>query len=133
MAEFAPYGLVKPVRQYILKNSMTNAAGVTNQTLVQIDFGPPPPNEPDKVFCRRSDEQSVYVVAFAEMGRLERAAFALRDRRVWSFAATNVTSLTILQRNQRRELARDPVSRSWFREDQVASAAIDGPCTGLAS
>jgi hypothetical protein len=125
VADFAPYGLVKPVRQYVLKNSLTNAAAVTNQTLVQIDFGLPPPNEPDKVFCRRSDEKSAYVVAFADMGRLERAAFALRDRRIWAFAASNVTSLTIVQHNQRRELARDPVSRSWFREDQVASAAID--------
>jgi hypothetical protein len=125
VTDFAPYGLLNPIRQYILKTRVTNAAGVTNQTLLQVDFGASPPNEPDKVYCRRSDETSVYTVAFADMGRLQRAAFALRDRRIWTFASSNVTSLAIVQRGQRREWTRNPVSRAWFRDDQVAHAAVE--------
>jgi hypothetical protein len=125
VTDFAPFGLLKPSRQYVLKTSITNAAGVTNQTLLQVDFGVSPPNEPDKVYCRRTDETSVYVVGFADMARLQRAAFALRDRRIWTFAGSNVVSLAVTQHNQRRELVRDPVSRTWSRVDQIANAQIE--------
>jgi len=122
VTDFAPYGLVKPLRQYALKTTVTNSLGVTNQLLVQVDFGTRPTNEFDKVYCRRSDENSVYVVAVPD---LSRAAFALRDRRIWNFASSNVMSITISQHGQKRELPRDPVSKAWFRQDQVASAAVE--------
>lgn len=125
VADFAPYGLVEPIRQYTLKRSIPGSAGSTNHILVQVDFGIPPPNELDKVFCRRSDESSVYVVAYADMFRLERAAFSLRDRRVWQFASSNVAAVTIVQRGNRRELVRDTVTRKWDRENAVNDAAIE--------
>ena len=125
VTDFAPYGLVKPLRQYALKSSSTNALGSTNQLLVQVDFGGRPTNEPDKVYCRRSDEKFVYVVASPDMGRLSRAAFVLRDRRIWNFASTNVTAISISQRGQKRELVRDAATKSWLRDDQVGTAAIE--------
>lgn len=125
VADFGPYGLVNPTRRYVLKTSVTNAIGPTNQTLVQVDFGNMPPDEPDKVFCRRPDETSVYVVASADMLRLERSAFTLRDRHIWSFAASNVTSVTVLQRGAKVQLVRDPATRKWDRENVPLNAAIE--------
>lgn len=125
VTDFSPYGLHKPSRQYILKNTLANASGITNRTLMQVDFGAIPTDELDTVFCRRGDESSVYVVAFADMFRLERAAFALRDRRVWNFASSNVVGVTVVQRGHKRELARDPVTRTWIRDNPPANAAIE--------
>jgi hypothetical protein len=105
-----------------LKTSVTNSTGVTNTTLMQVDFGRTPTNELDTVYCRRAGENSVYVVAFADMFRLERAAYALRDRRVWSFASTNVTSVSITMRGQKRELIRDPATGQWDKSNPVLNA-----------
>ena len=119
VADFSPYGLAEPARSYTLKT------GATNQTLVQLDFGLTPTNELDTVYCRRSDENSVYVVAFADMFRLERAAFALRDRRIWNFDSSNVTSVAITQLGRNRELVRDPATRRWDNSNPVLNAAIE--------
>ncbi|MFO1501609.1 MAG: DUF4340 domain-containing protein [Verrucomicrobiota bacterium] len=125
VTDFAPYGLLQPSRQYVLKTSVTNAVGVTNQTLVQLDFGQPPTNAMDTIFCRRSDESSVYVVPFADMFRLERAAYALRDRQIWNFASSNVARVTISQNGHQREIVRDSVTRRWSRDDLIVDAAIE--------
>ncbi len=125
VTDFSPYGLAEPARQYTLKTTLTNSTGLTNVPLLQVDFGATPTNELDTVFCRRADENSVYVVAFADMFRLERAAFALRDRRVWRFASSNVTSVTALMRGQKRELTRDPATRHWDKTNPVLDAAIE--------
>lgn len=130
VADFSPYGLVKPQRQYILKTTVTNGNASTNQVLLQADFGSSPTNdlgliEGDKVFCRRSDELSVYVVRSSEMVGLRAAAYELRDRHVWSFAASNVVGVTIQQNGQKRELARDPATGAWDKNDVIRSAAIE--------
>jgi hypothetical protein len=125
VTDFAPYGLVKPTRQYVLKSAVTNAVGITNQTLLHVDFGAQPTNEVDKIYCRRTDESSVYVVSYGDMLNLKRAAYALRDRRIWSFASSNVTAVTVTQRGQKRPLARDPVTKTWLRDDTVNNAAIE--------
>lgn len=125
VTDFSPYGLAEPARQYTLKTSVTNSTGVTNATLMQVDFGLTPTNELDTVYCRRAGENSVYVVAFADMFRLERAAYALRDRRVWTFASTNVTNVSITMRGQKRELTRDPATRLWDKSNPVLNAAVE--------
>ena len=125
VADFTPYGLSAPSRQYILKSALTNPSGPTNQVLVQVDFGNFPTNEIHNVYSRRSDESSDYVVAFSDVFRLARAAFALRDRRIWDFASSNVTSVTVSQRGKKRQLVRDPVTHKWDRENVPLDAGIE--------
>jgi hypothetical protein len=128
VADFAPYGLATPKRQYILKKAATDG-GQTNVTLVQAEFGSSPTNEVgaaelDKVFGRRTDENSVYVVRAGDVLALPGAAFMLRDRHLWHFDSSNVVSVTILQRGERRLLARDRTTRSWVK-DPIANAPIE--------
>jgi hypothetical protein len=122
-ADLPPYGLAAPMRQYALKTAITNNTGATNQLLVQVDFGWSPTNELDKIYCRRSDESSVYVIQRADMNRLERSAFTLRDRHIWQFASSNVTRITVMQHDQRHVVSRDQATKTWFRQDQVTNAA----------
>jgi len=102
VTDFGAYGLNPPRRQYILKTTLTNgAAGPTNQVLAQVDFGNP---AGPKLFARRSLENSV--VTAVDNGRLPRAAFELRERRLWSFTTNQIASITVQQRGQTRRLLR---------------------------
>jgi len=96
------YGLLPPIRQYLLKTG--DHTGETNRLVAQIDFGT---NRNDRVFVRRVDESSVYKVGLEESGALPRAAFELRDRRIWNFATNQVRSLTIALNDQSFKLERD--------------------------
>ena len=109
VTDFSSYGLAPPSRQITLSASVTNAAGPTNQVLVQLDFGT---NQADRVFVRRADENSVYAVASSAVQRLPQIGFQLRDRRIWSFAATNVNSLTVKLRGQAHKLVRNE-AQQW--------------------
>ena len=102
------YGLSSPARQYVLK---TPAPGGTNQLLVRIDFGT---NRADRVFARRSDENSVYTVRLDDVRVLPQAAFELRDRRIWSFTTNQVTAVTITVGGQTRRLLRSPAGQWSF-------------------
>jgi hypothetical protein len=123
VTDFEPFGLSAPQRHYTLVTA--SGGNVTNQTIASVQFGSNPLNELDKIYCRRSDENSVYVVSFADMLRLPRAAFSLRDRRIWSFASSNVTAVTIQRRDEKQELVRDPATKLWVNSDLVAHAAIE--------
>jgi hypothetical protein len=102
VTDFTTYGLNPPRRQYILKGALTNAAaGSTNQVLAQVDFGNP---AGPKLFARRSLENSV--VTAVDNGRLPRAAFELRERRLWNFTTNQIASITVQQRGQTRRLLR---------------------------
>ena len=60
VTDFSAYGLASPLRRYTLLTARTNAAGVpTNQILAQLDFGT---REKDRIYARRHDETSVYIV-----------------------------------------------------------------------
>jgi hypothetical protein len=100
--DFASYGLAPPLRQYVLKTALTNTpAGPTNLVLAQVDLG----NQAGaKLFARRSQENSI--VTTIDNGRLPRAAYQLRDRRIWNFSTNQVVSLTVRQRGQTRRLLR---------------------------
>jgi hypothetical protein len=124
VADFTPYGLVQPIREYLFQTTVTNAGVLTNQTVVQAAFGSSPTNEIDKVFCRRSDENSVYVVS-REALSLPSAAFELRDRRLWSFDSSNVVGITVVQREAKKQFVRDPVTHTWVKDDAIMTAAID--------
>ncbi|MBI2946356.1 MAG: DUF4340 domain-containing protein [Verrucomicrobia bacterium] len=110
--DFAPYGLAPGERRYILKTAVTNAIGPTNIVLAQVAFGS---NQVDRIFARRGEEPAVYTVSLGDVSRLPQAAFEWRDRRLWSFASSNVVSVTVHQRGRTRKLERN-AQRAWFSE-----------------
>lgn len=98
--DFEKYGLVHPSLEYTLQ---ANAA--TNSAIARIDFGV---RTNGKVFERRPDELSLNYINAWDYDRLPRADWQLRDRRIWSFDSTNVTSLTIHQQGATRKYVRIP-------------------------
>ena len=103
-SDFAEYGLTHPLLQYTLQAD-GGAGGPTNTVIAQIEFGA---TNSGKIFERRSDELSVNLISPADFNRLPRAAWQLRDRRIWTFETNNVVSLTIHQLGQTRKYLRDP-------------------------
>jgi hypothetical protein len=106
VTDYAPYGLAQPSRRYLLSRPVNSSAGPTNELLVQLEFGAT--NEDQTVFARRTDESSVYAVPLASVQALPHAAFQLRDRRLWTFAPTNVTGILVKLRAQSHRLERNP-------------------------
>jgi hypothetical protein len=102
VTDFASYGLAPAARTYILQ-------GATNEPLAQIEFGT---NQVDKVFVRRTDENSVYATRLGDSLRLPQAAYQVRDRRVWDFASSNVISVTINHKGQTQKIQRTAAG-SW--------------------
>lgn len=96
VTDFASYGLAPATRTYVL-------LGATNETLAQLEFGT---NQVDKVYVRRTDENSVYAARLGDSLRLPQAAYQLRDRKIWDFASSNVTSVTISQKGETRKIQR---------------------------
>jgi len=112
VTDFSEFGLTNPLRQYVLKSSQTNAAGlVVPQILAAIDFGS---SDIDKVFVRRGDENAVYAVALGDS--LPRAAFELRHRQFLHFESTNVSTINITQSGRHRKLVRNPALEWTFAQ-----------------
>ena len=106
VTDFSSYALVPPARQYSLKASQTNADGtVTNRLLSHLDIGG---KQQDKVFVRRSDENSVYSISVTDFNRLPAAAWQLRERRVWSFTTNQVSRVTVRDKGYTRQWDRTP-------------------------
>ncbi|MBI3414728.1 MAG: DUF4340 domain-containing protein [Verrucomicrobia bacterium] len=103
VTDFAPFGLAKPVQQYIFKTTLTNAAGVTNQIVAQIDFGA---SLIDTLYARRGGEDAVYEAGLADFLKLPKAAWELRDRQIWNFPPSAIASVTIKQLRRERKLLR---------------------------
>jgi hypothetical protein len=130
VTDFTPYGLEPSARQYLFSNTLTNASGVTNQLVAQLDFSRPISNRVDQAFARRRDEKSVYVVAYGNVAQVSKAAFQLRDRQVWNFDEKDVVNVTVSQRGRSRKIMRDPAT-GWS-PDAVLNAAIEETFHGLA-
>src|SRR5882724_4808243 len=89
------YGLAPPALRYILRQSISNATGLTNLVLAELDFSAP---RDSNIFACRGDlpeETSVYAVRPADVQKLPVSGLQLRDRHVWNFAPTNVSLLTL--------------------------------------
>jgi hypothetical protein len=104
--DFAEYGLKAPLLQYTLQ-----AAGASNAVMAQIDFGA---NQSGQVFERRPDESFVNLITPGDFEWLPRAAWQLRDRRIWTFDSSNVVSLTVHQLGGTRKYLRDPAGEWTF-------------------
>lgn len=105
----AGYGLTTPARQFVVRAATARAEESTNTLIVELHFGA---TKDDKVFVRRTDEDSVYAVRAADLQRLPVAAFQLRERRIWSFTEEKVSGLTIHQNGKVRHLSRKGTN-SW--------------------
>jgi hypothetical protein len=115
-ADLPAYGLAPPARQYILKSAATNAPGMTNNVIVELDFGT---NQDGKVFARRPDENFVYSVKAADVQALPTAAWQLRKREIFNFSTNDVVSLTIQQDGRTRTIKRNgPFSWSFASNSQ---------------
>lgn len=113
--DFPSYALTPPARQYTLKASFTNAAGVvTNRILSQLDIGGIGGPLTNKVFVRRWDENSVYSITRADFDQLPAAAWQLRDRRVWSFTTNQISRVTVRHRGSTRQWDRTPAGQWRF-------------------
>jgi hypothetical protein len=103
VTDFATYGLAQPLREVSLRTVVTNAAGVTNILLSQVDFGT---NAAGILFARRWDETSVYAFEESDYLRLPAFGWQMRDRRVWNFAITNVLRATVSQGGRANQFIR---------------------------
>ena len=97
------YGLAPPSRRFTLKTA-TGPGDATNTTIVQLDFGAT--NE-DRIYARRTDEESVYAVSLEEFKRLPSASWLMRNRRIWNFNVNDVAGVTIQQFGRTRRIIRN--------------------------
>lgn len=112
VTDFSMYGLAPAVRQYSLRSTSTNVAGVlTNRLLASIALSTV---QGEKVFARGS-EDSVYSLKLSDVDSLPSAPWQLRDRRVWSFTTNQVASVTIHQQGYARKILRK-LSGEWTFE-----------------
>jgi hypothetical protein len=93
------FGLAAPSRQYTFKSGMG-----TNDVLVEVSFGT---NQEDRVFARRTDENSVYTVQLADLARLPVNGWALRERKLWEIPLDEVVRVTLKQGPATRQLIRN--------------------------
>lgn len=106
VTDFAPYGLAPATRQISLFKSVTNTVnGPTNQLVAQLDFGG---DRSDRLFARRHDENSVYVVPRGEVEQLAWSLFQIQDRSVWHFTTNQVSAVTMRFDGRSRRLVRTP-------------------------
>ncbi len=63
-------------------------------------------NPPNQIYVKRSDEDSVYALALADLNRLPVTGFFFRDRRIWNFSETNVAQVTLRQNGKTAQLLR---------------------------
>lgn len=99
--DFAPYGLDPPRRQYLLRGARTNATEAAGPVLARVDYGLPTGH---RFYARRSLESSV--VLALDPFRLPRAAFQLRDRRLWNVSTNDLAALVVRAQGRERKLVR---------------------------
>jgi hypothetical protein len=105
----ARYGLATPSRQVVVRAAAATGKGQSNTVLAELHFGA---TQDDKIYVRRTDEDSVYALRAADVQRLPSAAFQFRERRIWSFTEEQVAGLTIHQSGKVRQLSRKGTN-SW--------------------
>ncbi len=123
VTDYGPYGLTNPVLVCALYQTLQAPGGPTNRLLTQLEFGTAQGNQ---VYVRRSDEGSVYATALAGFHKLPKAAYQLRERRIWDFAATNVTAIEVVQGGRTNKLTRN-AAQAWVTAEgplELVEAAL---------
>ncbi len=120
------YGLAPPALRYILRQTASNAAGLTNLVLAELDFSAP---RDTNIFACRGDlpeETSVYAVRPADVQQLPVSGLQLRDRHVWSFAPADVTLLTLRVNGKSESLVHKGRNEWIFQTGSLSFNTIDG-------
>jgi len=130
VTDYAAYGLATPARSLTLLSRVTNAAEApTNRLVARLDFGAVTNLPPDRLYARRHDEGSVYVVARGDVDPgLPWALWQMQDRTVWSFATNQVAAVTVEFDGRTRRIARAGDGR-WSEAgqpvDDVRNSALE--------
>jgi hypothetical protein len=104
VSDFSGYGLTTPSLQYTLSVSDKGSTNrLSADPITKISFG----TNNGKIFARRTDETSVYSIKLEDYQFFPRAAWQMRDRRIWSFESTNVSNVLIQQHGQSRQFIRN--------------------------
>lgn len=103
-ADLKQFGLTPPRLSVSLFGQATNTANVTNMLITQLDFGEEKRADA-MVYARRSDETPVYLTP--DMLRaVPKQSWELRDRRIFSFAPTDVVAITFVANGGEFRMAR---------------------------
>ncbi len=121
--DFTPFALAPPKRSIVLRTTLTNAAGVTNAVVAQLDFGTN--QTADTVFVRRWDEDSVCTIHALDFLHMPAAAWQLRDHRVWSFTTNQVQRVVVRQAGRTRQFLRQPTGAWASTTGQANSYALE--------
>jgi hypothetical protein len=108
-ADLPDKGLASPSLRFVLEAAVTNATGITNVIVTQLDFGT---NQENKIFARRADESSLYTVKAADLAGLPSAGWQLRERRIWNFTENDVAGISVHQEGKTLEMERRGAN-SW--------------------
>jgi hypothetical protein len=120
-ADLKNFGLAAPKISYAIFTTRTNASGaVTNAVLTELDFGAVTPE--GMMYARRSDETPVYETPNVSY-LLPSAAWQLRDRRIYNFAAADVTGIILYSGGKTNRTARTP--QGWAGADPVRAAVLE--------
>lgn len=121
------FGLAPPARRYLLKS----AAVSSNSLLEELDFGK---IEDGKIYARRIEEPSVYLVRLADYTNLPSASWQLRDRQVWSRDENDLARVVIRQHGQVWELVRRGLADWTFApgsQGDINVGAVEDTARGL--
>ena len=127
VTDYATYGLAKGTQKYALLGASTNTSGTpTNPVLYQVEFGG---MQMDRINARRADEPFVYAIRLGDYQYLPRYSWQLRDRQLFNFASTNVTSVEVIQPGGHTNVFTRNADRTWSDAKGpfpvVESAAIE--------
>ena len=126
VTDYSPYGLASGTRRISLLKSVTNAVGtLTNALVARLEFGS---GQVDRLFARRHDESSVYVVPRGDVDRLVWSLHKIQDRTIWNFASNQVAAVAVEFDGQKRRLTRAPNGR-WTEgtepADDIKNVALE--------
>jgi hypothetical protein len=125
-ADLKQFGLAPPRISYALFVARTNSAGgMTNALFTQADFGVVTAD--GLMYARRTDETPVYEtpnIAYL----LPSAAWQLRDRQIYDFAAKDIVSITIYSGGKTNRVRRGP--QGWDN-DPIRNAALEATLVNL--
>jgi hypothetical protein len=96
-SDLESFGLATNTRSITLRF----ADGSTNALL----FGGMDTNK-NQVFVKRLDENFIYGLALADVGRLPDNSWEFRERRLWNFSLTNLAQITLHQGGRTRQIVR---------------------------
>ncbi|MCD6339443.1 MAG: DUF4340 domain-containing protein [Verrucomicrobia bacterium] len=100
-ADFKPYGLDPPLREYALYETAQTAAKSPPKPLARMALGKP---KRLLLFARRDSENSVLLIP--DNPRLPLAAYQLRDRQIWNVSTNQIAAITVTQAGKSFRLVR---------------------------